>query len=57
MRAFAIAFMIVSSFAVAANTIYLSMTTSDEVKAKCRQEPRDWHYENQFIDCMARQGR
>ena len=57
MRAFAIAFTIVSSFAVAANSIYLSMTTSDEVKAKCRQEPRDWHYENQFIDCMARQGR
>src|SRR5215216_7692579 len=21
-----------------------------------RQEPRDWHYENQFIDCMAASG-
>jgi len=57
MRTFAIAFLIVSSLAVAANTIYLSMTTSDEVKAKCRQEPRDLTYENQFIDCLARNGR
>ena len=56
MRPFAIAFMVISSFVAVGNVIYLSMTTSDEVKAKCRQERRDLFYENQFIDCLARQG-
>ena len=56
MRPFAIAFMVISSLVAAGNVIYLSMTTSDQVKAKSRQEKRDLFYENQFIDCLARQG-
>ena len=56
MRPFAIAFMVISSLVAAGNVIYLSMTTSDEVKAKSRQEKRDLFYENQFIDCLARRG-
>jgi hypothetical protein len=56
MRPFAIAFMVISSLVAAGNVIYLSMTTSDEVKAKCLQEKRDLFYENRFIDCLARRG-
>jgi hypothetical protein len=57
MRTFAVAFTIISSLVAAGNVICLSNTTSDEVKAKCRQEKRDLFYENQFIDYLARQGR
>jgi len=56
MKTFVIAVSILASLAVAANALYLHATTSDEVKAKCRQEKRDIHYENQFIDCLARKG-
>lgn len=57
MKALAIGFLIVSSLVVAGNVIYLSKTTSDEVKAKCRQEKFDPFYENQRFDCWARKGR
>ena len=57
MKTFVIALSILASLAVAANALYLRATASDEVKAKCRQEKRDIHYENQYLDCLARSGR
>jgi len=57
MKTVAIVFMVVSSLVVAANVIYLSSTTPEDIKNKCRQEKRDLLYENQFIDCLARKGR
>lgn len=57
MKTFVIALSILASLAVAANALYLHATTSDDVKATCRQEKRDIHYENQYLDCLARKGR
>ena len=57
MKTIAIAFLIFSSQAVAANVIDLSVVTPDDIQQKCRQEKRDLFYENQFIDCLARSRR
>jgi hypothetical protein len=57
MKTFVIALSIVASLVVAGHTIYLDRTSSAEVKAKCAREKRDLHYENQYIDCLARKGR
>ena len=42
---------------MAGNILYLHATSSEDVKAKCVKEKRNWFYENQYIDCLARNGR
>jgi hypothetical protein len=37
--------------------VYLTLTTSADVKGKCQQEKIDYFYETQYVDCLARNGR
>ena len=52
-----IGFLLFSNLIVIGYVVYLQQTTPVDVKAKCRQQKIDYTYENQYIDCLARQGR
>jgi hypothetical protein len=57
MKNMVIGFLIVCDLIVIAYVVYLTRTTSVDVKARCRQEKIDYFYENQYVDCLARNGR
>jgi hypothetical protein len=49
--------LLLSDLVVIGHVVYLKQTTPIDVKAKCLQEKIDYFYENQYIDCLARNGR
>ena len=55
MKNIVIGFLLFSDLIVIGYVVYLQQTTPVDVKAKCRQQKIT--YENQYIDCLARQGR
>ncbi len=57
MKNIVIGFLLFSDLIVIGYVVYLQQTTPVDVKAKCRQQKIDYTYENQYIDCLARQGR
>ena len=57
MKHIVIGFLLLSDLIVIGHVVYLKQTTPADVKAKCQQEKIDYSYENQYIDCLARQGR
>lgn len=57
MRNILIGFLLLSDLIVIGHVLYLQQTAPVDVKAKCRQQKTDYTYENQYIDCLARQGR
>lgn len=57
MKNILIGILLLSDLIVTGHVLYLQQTTPVDVKAKCRQQKIDYTYENQYIDCLARQGR
>jgi hypothetical protein len=57
MKIVVITLLIIASLAVTGHTLYLHATISEDVKAKCVKEKRDWLYKNQYTNCLARNGR
>jgi len=57
MKNIVIGFLLFSDLIVIGYVVYLQQTTPVDVKAKCRQQKIDYTYENQYIDCLAREGR
>lgn len=56
MKNIVIGFLLLSDLFVIGYVVYLQQTTPLDVKAKCRQQKIDYFYENQYIDCLARNG-
>jgi hypothetical protein len=56
MKNIVIGFLLFSDLFVIGYVLYLQQTTPIDVKAKCQQQKIDYTYENQYIDCLARQG-